>query len=173
MRLEVSGSLCSTGSGSGSTFRSARPVNDHCARSHRESTEHTPQCSAMTSRHGLTTVVGMPPTSDATDKQQVGDSTSERERLYRELRERSERQQRAGNSSSSDCTNSNANVACTRFVDQAGGSSRRSPNRWKVPRRPRTRACRPIPLAPRSTLSSDGLAAAPPTRVPPQAASQT
>jgi hypothetical protein len=36
----------------------------------------------------------MPSTSDATDKQQVGDSTSERQRLYRELRERTERQQR-------------------------------------------------------------------------------
>ena len=36
----------------------------------------------------------MPPTSDATDKQQVGDSTSDRQRMYRELRERTERQQR-------------------------------------------------------------------------------
>jgi hypothetical protein len=36
----------------------------------------------------------MPPTSDATDKQQVGDSASDRQRMYRELRERTERQQR-------------------------------------------------------------------------------
>ncbi|MGB0095135.1 MAG: hypothetical protein WBP81_21690 [Solirubrobacteraceae bacterium] len=36
----------------------------------------------------------MPPRSDATDKQQVGYSTSKQQRMYRELRERTERQQR-------------------------------------------------------------------------------
>jgi hypothetical protein len=36
----------------------------------------------------------MSPTSDAADKQQVGDSASDRQRMYGELRERTERQQR-------------------------------------------------------------------------------
>ena len=60
------------------------------------------------------------------------------------------------NSSSSDSSNSNASVACTRFLDQAGGSSRRTPSRSKVPHRPRTQACRPIPLRSDRHRSSAG-----------------
>ena len=45
-----------------------------------------------------------------------------------------------GNSTSSNCSKSDSNVACTRLLDRA----RRSSSRSKVPRRARIRACLPI-----------------------------
>jgi hypothetical protein len=98
-------------------------------RESRTSTEHVAQSSAMNSWHGLITVIGQMP------------------RRYRDLASGPSASSVGAKSSSSDSSNSNANVACTRLGDQA----RRTLSRSKVPRRPRTHACRPI-----RRLASDG-----------------
>ena len=158
MRLKVSGSSCSTGSDSGSTFR-APCQGSLRARSSRKYGAHPAVlrddfAARARYRHRQCLRRATRPTSTRWATPQATDSGCT-ESCASGLSASSA----GANSSSSDSANRNGN-ACTRLVDRAGGSSRRSPSRSKVPRRPRTRACRPIPLAPRSTRSSSGLTAA-------------
>jgi hypothetical protein len=119
--------------------RDSRPSTCvHRAKRSRTSTDHVARSSAMNSRHGLITVIrkclrrATRPTTTATP--QVSDAG---------IATCASGKSATGagtKSSSSDSSNRNANVACTRFGDQA----RRPLSRSRVPRRPRTRAYRPI-----------------------------